>query len=120
MLTTIVQNPEWFDDDVTSLYLGSNNALSELPDSIGQLEYLEHLDVSECNLSTLPESFCSLSSLQKLYLSENVLRALPMQMGRLKALAQLFLQSNLIQMLPASLVACENLYSFNVSNNPFG
>ncbi|MED6184916.1 hypothetical protein PIB30_052062 [Stylosanthes scabra] len=46
----------------------SSHRLDMLPNSIGELIHLRHLDLSETEIETLPESLCTLSCLQTLKL----------------------------------------------------
>lgn len=55
----------------------NNNQLTSLPESIGNITYLQSLVLSNNQLSTLPESIGKFVYLQKLDLENNPLIALP-------------------------------------------
>lgn len=119
----------------------SRGQLGELPDSIGELEELESLDVNgnriaclpesfsrlrklqRCNLSAnrltmLPEAFGELASLQDLILNENSLRSLPETFGQLSALRGVELKGNKLNALPASTSQLTALQHMNLRGNP--
>ena len=68
-----------------------NCSMRALPDSIGGLKALTHLDLAECvNLITLPESIAGLTALERLELPNcGALTALPAAIGELKSLTEL-------------------------------
>ena len=51
----------------------SENELTQLPKSIGQLVHLEELDLSENKLTKLPASIGQLVNLEELYLASNLI-----------------------------------------------
>jgi len=66
----------WVDGRLNDFGL-TNNQLTSLPESIGDLSNLESLYLQFNQLTTLPESIGDLSSLTRLYLSSNQLTTLP-------------------------------------------
>ena len=68
----------------------SDNRLSSLPDSIGNLVKLVHLDVSKNNLSYLPEAIGNLIEVNHLDLGNNQLTILPKSLADLKNVRGLF------------------------------
>ena len=78
----------------------SQNTLTSLPDSIGNLKALETLDVSYNKLTSLPESIGHLEILQNLRLGNNQVTSLPDSFGNLPTLQSLFLENNPLTSLP--------------------
>eukprot|EP00913_Durusdinium_trenchii_P009222 g8669.t1 len=72
----------------------SNNVLNSLPEYVGSLKNLRHLELQNNHLSSVPFSFGNLSSLEKLDLSNNKLSALPGSFHKLTNLKHLYLQHN--------------------------
>jgi Leucine-rich repeat (LRR) protein len=81
----------------------SNNQLSALPESLGQLTHLQSLDLSRNQLTVLPESIGQLTKLQTLVLSRNQLTALPESLGQLTKLQSLDLSDNQLTEFPETL-----------------
>ena len=84
-------------------------ALTELPESIGQLTKLKKLalgidyskkDRKQNQLTTLPESLGQLMQLTSLNISNNQLTALPESLGQLQNLERFDLYSNKLTSLP--------------------
>lgn len=100
--TGIVEIPEWI-GEMTSLtkidftcdgnYKGK---ITALPDSIGNLIYLEELSLSGNQLTALPESMGNLIHLKSLYLSNNQIAEIPESMWAL-SLESLSLSGNPIE-----------------------
>lgn len=60
-----------------NLYLSDNADLSELPSSIGDLEILKKIIITNTSLTTLPPSFGDLGDLEYINLKGNALSSLP-------------------------------------------
>lgn len=75
------------------------------------------LDLSRLELTTLPESIGKLDHLQMLYLSDNKLTSLPRSLGELKELQRLEAEKNQISALPESLGNLANLEYLGLYNN---
>ena len=102
---------------VTSLLLHSQN-ITWLPESIGQFQFLEDLDLSHNQLISLPSSMTSrLGSLKFLYLAYNQLTSLPDTLGQLQSLAWLFLHHNELRELPSSIWQLESLVKVDLYHN---
>ena len=77
-----------------------NNKLTVLPESIGGLQKLTHLDVDDNQLTALPESIGGLQTLTQLEVRGNPLTALPDSIGGLQALKALYFKSCQLTALP--------------------
>uniref|UniRef100_A0ACD5U401 Uncharacterized protein n=1 Tax=Avena sativa TaxID=4498 RepID=A0ACD5U401_AVESA len=94
--------------DVTELDI-SENRIMALPSTIGSLRYLTKLDLHSNQLINLPDTFGELSSLIDLDLHANQLKSLPTSFGNLTSLANLDLSSNGFKMLPDCIGKLMNL-----------
>ncbi|KAK7241520.1 hypothetical protein SO694_00058211 [Aureococcus anophagefferens] len=95
----------------------SQNALAELPASIGQLRRLELLGAHGNDIRRLPESVCDLGELRVLGLGFNRIAELPDGISRLASLRQLELHNSELAALPALPPA---LACLQLSRNPLG
>jgi internalin A len=95
----------------------SQNQLATLPDSIGDLQNLEWLLLNSNELSTLPESIGALQRLNALTIPENNLIELPTSIGELHKLGMLYLQNNRLTKLPQSIKNLR-LEHLSLSDNP--
>lgn len=103
--------------------------LTELPESIGQLQQLRKLDLghdyskgsandkTKNQLTTLPDSLGQLTQLTNLNLSHNQLTALPDSLGQLMRLRVLNLHGNQLTTLPDSLGQLTQLTELNLSKH---
>ncbi|CAO3589647.1 unnamed protein product [Absidia cylindrospora] len=94
-----------------------NNILTELPDSIGQLQQLEVLLISKNKLQHLPDSIQYLPRLTELDLSYNQLSHLP-SLGHLTSLCTLLLSHNKLTRLPSDLIGMKRLVTMDLTHNP--
>ena len=78
---------------VVRLWLGYSK-ISHLPESIGNLNFLKELDLTNCNLKSLPESIGKLQYLEEFYLFDNKLKSLPGSISNLKSLRNMFVKGN--------------------------
>lgn len=69
----------------------THRGITRLPENIGELKDLTHLDLSENELTSLPESIGNLKKLETLILAENKLTTLPESIRNLKKLEFLHL-----------------------------
>ena len=73
----------------------SDNRLTALPETFGQLAALRVLHLQRNQLTALPEAVGQLAALQHFCLNQNQLTALPETFGQLTALRTLLLNQNL-------------------------
>jgi Leucine-rich repeat (LRR) protein len=99
------------------LFLGNNN-LNSLPESIGNLQNLKVLDLDNNNLSSLPKSIGNLQHLQRLDLEDNNLSRLPESIVNLQNLRFLDLSFNNLSNLLESIVNLQNLEALKLGRNP--
>ncbi|WVZ57711.1 hypothetical protein U9M48_008062 [Paspalum notatum var. saurae] len=110
----LVDQVEWLPvslgklQDVTELDL-SENRIMALPSTIGSLRYLTKLDLHSNQLINLPDTFGELSNLIDLDLRANQLKSLPTSFGNITNLANLDVSSNLLKVLPDCLGKLKNL-----------
>ncbi|WP_368734569.1 leucine-rich repeat domain-containing protein, partial [Acinetobacter baumannii] len=96
------------------LYTG----VQALPDSLGQLSQLHHLQISGAQeLKTLPPSLTRLSNLRTLQLMMVPLDELPADLGRMQGLRSLALGGGHYARLPASIVELSRLTGLRVSHS---
>ncbi len=93
---------------VVRLWLGYSN-ISYLPESIGNLVYLNALDLTHCNLTSLPDTIGNLNLLERLDLFDNKLTSLPESTNNLKSLKFLDIGGNHSLLIPPM-----NIYSLPV------
>jgi Leucine-rich repeat (LRR) protein len=96
---------------------GQPERLTMLPPEIGQMAWLQSLDVSQHRLTTLPPEIEQLTSLQSLDVSENKLTTLPPEIGLLTSLQSLDVSQNKLTTLPPEIGQLTSLQSFEVSEN---
>jgi Leucine-rich repeat (LRR) protein len=87
-----------------------------LPDTLGQLQRLEELDLGRNGISTLPQTLASLRGLKKLALDYNDIHTLPASVGELTNLEELSLNANGGVRLPPSLAKRRGLKIFMGNN----
>ena len=92
----------------------SNTQISSLPESIGNLSNLQYLDLDGTLISSLPESIGNLSSLQYLYLCYTNISSLTDNIGNLSSLKYLDLSHTNISSLPESIGSLLNLQDLDL------
>lgn len=103
-------------DNVLELGLYDRD-LETLPESIGDLDALETLQVERNELTSLPKSIGNLSSLKILWLGGNHLTTLPESIGNLKSLIELDLVRNQLTTLPESIGNLSSLQILILDDN---
>lgn len=83
-----------------TMLIAPNLCLSELPDGIGDLQNLRHLDVRNNEQYSLPNSLTNLAKLEHLNASQNLLESLPPRIEKMPALKELILERNRLTWLP--------------------
>lgn len=97
----------------------SNNQLTSLPESFGNLAQLKALNLSNNQLTSLPESFGNLIQLQGLNISGNQLISLPISFGNLIKLQHVRLSRNQLISLPESFGNLQRyIVLIDIHNNP--
>jgi len=93
------------------------NNFGTLPDALFQLNKLQKLNLSNCNISKLPAEIGNLKNLNSLHLYNNMLLELPSEIGLLTNLTELVLDSNQIVSLPPSIGNLTNLNYLDLGRN---
>ncbi len=88
--------------------------LRKLPENIGELQELEHIDVSLTAIESLPESIGELKNLKYLAASTTKITAVPESIGNCESLVFLDLHSNDITEIPDSVTKLTNLKSLDL------
>lgn len=92
-----------------SLNLSDCENFESLPNNIGNLTFLDQLNLSHTNLLELPESICNLKRLTSLNLSSTRLLELPKDIGNLGNLRILYIDDTKIIELPKSVTKLKKL-----------
>lgn len=95
----------------------SHLTLSSLPEGLGEMQHLEHLDVLNVGLKSIPPEIGQLRRLKCLHLAGNDLTELPAEISQLKKLRKLFLNANQFNALPEWLGELERLELLHVPHN---
>ncbi len=95
----------------------SNNSITTLPNSIGNLKFLKELNLKNNLISNIPNSFSEMNSLEIIKLHNNKIEVLPDNFGNLYALQELYLPGNLLISLPESIGELQSLNKLYLQNN---
>lgn len=98
------------------LYLTDNN-ISRLPESIGDLQSLTSLDLTGNLIKSIPECILKLTNLQILNLSYNKIKNIPEGISRLRNLVILGLRDNNIQVIPQAFFELTYLDNLDIAHN---
>jgi hypothetical protein len=82
----------------------SNQKLTSLPDSIGNLINLKEFYCNINNLTSLPDSIGNLINLQKFYCNNNQIIFLPASLGNLRQLTDFYYSDNPIEYIPPNVL----------------
>lgn len=96
-----------------------DNALSEIPIEIGDLDNLMYLQLGTNQLQVLPAEIGRLTKLEILILTENQISSIPVEFSQLSSLTNLVLRSNRLITLPTELSALNSLNILDLSHNQF-
>lgn len=99
------------------LYIMHCPNITEIPESIGQLEALKGLYLRFNTLKNLPETIGNIKSLKEFGLSNNDLESLPNAIGCLKNIEVLNVSNNKISNLPLSIGDLVSLKSLSLNDN---
>ena len=80
-------------NNLEELYL-THNALSSLPEAIGNFTNLRHLAVANNTLTSIPNKIVHLDNLNTLRLNNNRITDIPAGLGLISSLKNLFIQNN--------------------------
>ena len=102
--------------NVTAIHLFGNKLVTVIPEEIGNLTKLEHIDLFGCKITSLPASLFTISTLKHLELPQTGVSVLPEEVGNLLLLKELLIDSTSITKLPDSICNLTNLQTLNISN----
>lgn len=118
----LMDQVQWLPDSIGKLnnlteIILSENRIVTLPSSIEGFSKLKKLDIHANQLVNLPDSIGELSSLTDLDLHGNRLQTLPDSVGKLSLLVSLDLSSNQLSSLPESIGQLSNLKRLSIETN---
>ncbi|KAJ0837140.1 putative TIR domain, P-loop containing nucleoside triphosphate hydrolase [Helianthus annuus] len=97
-------------NSLLELNLEGNEAIEEVPSSIGNLHKLVSLNLKSCRkLKSLPGSICSLQHLTTLNLCFSGIEELPEDLDHLECLEELYLANTVVEHLPDSICMLKHL-----------
>ncbi|XP_066486458.1 leucine-rich repeat protein 1 [Tiliqua scincoides] len=98
----------------------SHNCIKKLPETIGDLVFLQELNLQDNHLESFGTTLCNSTlqkSLQSLDLSQNKIRALPVEFCQLQELIHLKLDDNLLVQLPFRIGKLSQLRFLSAARN---
>ena len=107
-------------ENTTELNLWYNNLTGSIPSEIGNLTYLDYLEIKNNQLTgSIPPEIGNLANLTRLYLNENQLTgSIPSEIGNLTNLTLLYLYENqLTGSIPSEIGNLTNLTYLKLSSN---
>lgn len=91
--------------------------IKTLPENIGDLINLKHLNLGHNKIEELPKSIGDLKELQDLSLGSNELKSLPKEITGLEKLVSISLDFNRFEKFPKELLGLKSTYSIWIHNN---
>ncbi len=95
----------------------SNNQLTQLPESFGNLSQLDWLSLQHNELNQFPKEICRLHQLKSLYLHHNQLSEIPLEIKQLSKLHTLGLSYNELKKFPEAILGIKTLVKLDLQNN---
>ena len=95
-----------------------DNELAAIPDWIGSLQRLKHLDLDGNRLTAIPPSVGRLEQLRTLDLRGNMISAVPDALAALRGLESLFIMNNQLTDVPDWLLDLQDLRALLLAGNP--
>lgn len=95
----------------------SDHQLQSVPDSIGDLAYLQILNLNTGTITTVSEQIGNLKRLVNLRLAKNKITSIPSRIGDMSALENLDLSDNQLTTLPDTLGQLTRLQTLILKNN---
>ena len=108
---------ETYDKKTTIRLLLSNKGLTSIPAEIGNLTFLQTLDLSYNSLTSIPAEIGNLINLKYIYLDNNSLTSIPAEIGNLTSLQELDLRNNSLTSIPAEIGNLTSLNSLILYDN---
>ena len=87
----------------------TDNQLNDLPKSIANLSYLQHLILDKNLFENIPAEVFNIKNLKILKLNENKIEDIPNEIGKLNQIESLSLSGNNIHQIPEELFSLEKL-----------
>ena len=103
-------------ENITGLSLFLNN-VNKLPETVGELINLKHLNLSYARIDNLPDSLNKLVKLESLSIGGNHLTNLPKVIEHLTSLKELILFENRLSSLPKFIEGLNNLRRLDIRDN---
>lgn len=110
------QYSAWNNGNLEYLDLSDYN-LTNIPNSIGDFEFLIEINLDGNLINSLPDSITYLESIKVLRLNNNLLSEIPDEIGNLTVLEELYLSGNQITSIPESIGNLQNLNKLFIRAN---
>ncbi|MBC8256826.1 MAG: choice-of-anchor B family protein [Candidatus Marinimicrobia bacterium] len=110
------QYSAWYNGTLEYLDLSDYN-LTNIPNSIGDFEFLIEINLDGNLINSLPDSITYLESIKVLRLNNNLLSKIPGDIGNLISLEELYLSGNQLTDMPESIGNLQNLNKLFIRDN---